>query len=312
MARSRSNFVENGFEKGGHRNETRTWRRDRKDQRFQAVEEEDMGKSDMAPSSGSLHVNARIPNPKKMIRIGPEVEVVNTKKQAPENSTEEELDAIKSEIDKFDPAEAKFIESVVNEYGNEFWKEKRYREEKGIPTTEKWIWAYRESYIIKRLGWANDRKLASEKWELFEKYLNLKLPSGIPEEQSINNTKEREKTENYDAARDAEQPTMYLSPDFDALNAKIIENGDKKILEFTPEQQRIFDIIKKVAIKMYRRSKEETKNWEGYSDADKGNWLLMMKGSLRVQYEKRLIPLGASSDNESIEVYIDDILHNII
>jgi len=74
---------------------------------------------------------------------------------------------------------------MSKDYSKEFWEEKRKLEAKGIKITDRWVDAYRNSYINKRLSWGSERQLAPEKKYILEQYLNLKLPVGIPEEKVL-------------------------------------------------------------------------------------------------------------------------------
>jgi hypothetical protein len=82
---------------------------------------------------------------------------------------------------------------------------------------------------------------------------------------------------------------------------------------FSPEQQKVIDVIKVVAQRLFESKKKESESWEGFSGDDKNNMLMiMMKGALQVQFEKRLVPLGVPSENGAIQKLIDDILRDII
>jgi hypothetical protein len=87
----------------------------------------------------------------------------------------------------------------------------------------------------------------------------------------------------------------------------------KEEISFSPEQQRIIETIRRAAIGFFADKKTEAENWEGFNDDEKKNMLdILMKGALRVQYEKRLISVGAPNDAEIIKKYIEDIMKGII
>ncbi len=111
-------------------------------------------------------------------RTGPTIETANRKPLRIE-SEEEKIERLVSE---FGDLEQRFVRAMIDDYPYEFWDEKQRREDRGAKTTDRWVSAYRTSYIIKKLTWGKKRQLAPEKAAIFEKYLDLYLPKGIPEE----------------------------------------------------------------------------------------------------------------------------------
>jgi|GEM_PF-6225669 len=89
---------------------------------------------------------------------------------------------------------------------------------------------------------------------------------------------------------------------------------EKKVeISWTPEQQGVIEAIKQAAVGFYAQKREESKSWEGFSDEDRKNMLeILMNGALRVQYEKRILSLGAPNDEKVIQKYVEDIMKTII
>ncbi len=94
-----------------------------------------------------------------------------------------ELAKVEEEIEtKFSAAEKRFIETWLDDYKKELLAAKKKRERRGAFGGD-WIDAFRESFINRRIRWGFERQIAPEKAELLEKYLELKLPVEIPEEE---------------------------------------------------------------------------------------------------------------------------------
>lgn len=124
---------------------------------------------------------------------GDDNKMLNAVAEVLDRASDEKVIELEKEIAGFSPAEQRFIDPMDDDYSNEFWEEKRKMEKRGGKTTDRWVDAFRDSYINKRLGWGSERQLAPKKKTVLEKYLNLKLPVGIPEEKTQNvleNTKE--------------------------------------------------------------------------------------------------------------------------
>lgn len=124
---------------------------------------------------------------------------------------EKELVELEKEIAGFSPAERKFIDPMtdIDIYRKELFEAKN-RIEKNGTLKRGWEEAIKESYIVKRLGWSNDRKLAPEKKEILGRFLELKLPVGIPEEKRINSSPDMKREEKKEKGFTPEQSSELL------------------------------------------------------------------------------------------------------
>lgn len=130
-----------------------------------------------SPQAQSLHVVERLPQETK-----------------PNKTKEEEITEIEGKIKKeFSDAEKEFVEIMTQKYPKELQAAKNKIERGGGAADDKWASAFRESYINDRKRFGMDKKrwglngpLAPEKAEIFEKYLELKLPTGLIEKKAEN------------------------------------------------------------------------------------------------------------------------------
>lgn len=141
----------------------------------------------------TLHVNPAVAESDErtsVYRTGPTWET-DVRKPLPEKSAEEQLAEIEAKIKSkdFSETEREFFETMVRKYPGELRRAKEKIEKRGGTVNEKWANVIKISYIgditragLKKDRWGDKIPLASEKAELLEKYLELKLPVGIPEE----------------------------------------------------------------------------------------------------------------------------------
>ena len=99
---------------------------------------------------------------------------------------------------EFSELEKEFIATMTRKYPKELLRAKKKIKGKGGTVDEKWADSVRTSYIgdIKRAGvdkdrWGTKTPLAPEKADLLEQYLDLKLPTGIPEEKEKDKPEDR-------------------------------------------------------------------------------------------------------------------------
>jgi hypothetical protein len=208
MARSRVNVLEDlDYAVSKKR---RDFERKPKDQRYREVEGL-LGVAEEPPRANVLHIGNRLPQETKSKNsdldnkgilkktgnknpysakddlahwVDDDGKMLNAVAEVLDKASEEkELVKLEKEIAGFSPAEQKFIDPMIdiNIYRKEFLEAKNRIEGNGT-LKRGWEEAIKESYIVKRLGWSNDRQLAPEKKAILREYLELKLPVGIPEE----------------------------------------------------------------------------------------------------------------------------------
>ena len=120
--------------------------------------------------------------------IGPTPETAAQRPLAEEND-EEKLKKLDQKIQskEFTDEEREFFDEMIQKYPGDLQKAKEKIEDAGRTVDERWAEAVRTSYINdrKRAGldkkrWGTNIPLTPEKAEIFEKYLELKLPVGLP------------------------------------------------------------------------------------------------------------------------------------
>jgi len=134
------------------------------------------------PSASNLHVIARIPD-KKTVTQEPSLAESDAEKIA---KIDEKI------ISELTESEQRFAKSCIDEYPKELEKAINKIESNGSTVAEKQILAIRTSYISDAKRWGIGRQLAPEKAELIGKYLEIKLPTGIPEEKPADNPEKNE------------------------------------------------------------------------------------------------------------------------
>lgn len=187
----------------------------------------------------SVHAGLTIPkygDRSSVYRTGPTPETA-ARKPLVEESDEKKLARLEKRIqsDEFSEAEREFFEVMVKKYPSELKAAKKKIEDGGGSVDKKWTALVRMSYINdrKRAGldknrWEPKIPLAPEKAELFEEYLKLKLPDGIPEEKveiAGDNTEETRET------------------------------------NFTPEQMAQIRVLLEIAISRFREYYNESIQW---------------------------------------------------
>lgn len=162
------------------KSKSRSFERTSTDEKFAGVEHMFKGEKDKGRpvSARVLHMVERVPKNRKDPK-NPPAPGEGEQKPEPSKSPEERLAEIEKRIEtEFSETEKRFIEPWNDDYLKEFWAAKAKVEEKGGSMNAE---AFRKSFIIQRTKWGLERQIAPEKAELLEKYLELKLPMGIPE-----------------------------------------------------------------------------------------------------------------------------------
>lgn len=94
--------------------------------------------------------------------------------------------------EEFNETERSLFVLVAENYHGAFLQARKKREDNGGITDEEWAFAFRQSYVEQQKG----KNIAPEKAEFLEKYLELKLPVGLIEENFSNSSgKTEEKKE---------------------------------------------------------------------------------------------------------------------
>jgi hypothetical protein len=127
------------------------------------------------------------PEEKKTIyRTGPTSETA-VRKPSHEISVKERIAAFEDEIgSEFSDGERRYVRKWIDIYPAEFRKAIEKREKNGGKVAEKDLPAIRLSFINDIARWGMGRGMAPEKANILEKYLELKLPVGIPSEKEEN------------------------------------------------------------------------------------------------------------------------------
>lgn len=117
----------------------------------------------------------------KVYRTGSTWETAK-RKPSHEISKEERIASLENDIGEFREGERRYVKKWVDIYPNELQQAIYNREKKGERITDKAVAAIRLSLINHIAKWGMGRGMAPEKSNLIEKYLELKLPHGIPPE----------------------------------------------------------------------------------------------------------------------------------
>lgn len=265
------NLLEEGAEGARGRKKSHEWERKPKVGRL--LGDKDLLseiKSQEASRAAALHIGSRLPKgarPKDVVcgksapnnkpkenKPAPEIgsaPVADAKEPLPVESEEEKLTKLEERIqsDEFSDTEREFFDAMVEKYPHELQVAKEKIEKKGGVVDEKWAALVRTSYINerKRLGleknrWGSKIPFVPEKAELFERYLNLKLPVGIPEEKNNENNNN----------------SMEETP---LTNTE--EKGIKT--EFSSEQQKVISLMR-VKMKIYEDRITDLYNQRGESE----------------------------------------------
>ncbi|MCX6766278.1 MAG: hypothetical protein NT170_00620 [Candidatus Moranbacteria bacterium] len=189
MEKGRGNFIEAMGEEGyisrdAGKKKPHARKRKSTDAKYREAREsfEESAVEEAPPPARNLHVVARIPDKKAAYRVEPTREAAVRELLLPE-SGEEGLEGLEEKINsELTELEQGFAKSCIDEYPKELEKAISKIESKGSTVVEKQISAIRTSYISDAKRWGLGRQLAPEKAELIGKYLELKLPVGIPEE----------------------------------------------------------------------------------------------------------------------------------
>jgi hypothetical protein len=130
------------------------------------------------PPASNLHIVARIPDKKAAVQ-----------EPLPAESDSEKIAKLEEKIqsNEFNDDERRYIDRIIKDYGKDVHDAKKNIEDGGGVVGDKWIGVFRTSHIEKCKTWGLKRQLAPEKAELIGKYLELKLPVGIPEEKTADN-----------------------------------------------------------------------------------------------------------------------------
>jgi len=241
--------LEEGSEDYMGRDKKRERRRTSTDEKYRRVESLlGEGETTESPPARVLHIGNRLPQgtgpekivqgdkdkseelpkeKKHMYRTGPTPETAK-RKPSHEISPEERITVFEDEIaSDFREDERRYIRQWVDIYPAEFQKAIEKREKNGRKVTEKELPAIRLSFINNIAKWGSGIGMALEKENLLEKYLDLKLPAGIPvdtEKNSGNNKNPMEKiTLNNRGSED------------------VIKEGQERKTEFSPEQIKELD-----------------------------------------------------------------------
>mgnify|MGYP006992515860 CR=1 FL=1 len=111
--------------------------------------------------------------------------------EALKRANEEKLVEMEKEIgEKFSDPEKEFVDLTPGSYLKGLWSAKKRTEEARKITDDRWAYRFRQKYIRDRVRLASEENrggangpLTAEKAKLFQEYLELKLPKGIPPEQ---------------------------------------------------------------------------------------------------------------------------------
>jgi|GEM_PF-1481203 len=238
--------LETGEDNFGGREKRRGWKRKSTDDKYREVEDL-FGEKETPLPAKVLHIGSRLPKdavrpksvpknnkPKENKPAAPAPEnssapVSDAEEPLPAKSDEEKLAGLEEEISgALTSLEQKFAKSCLDDYPEEIKKAINKIESNGSMVTEKKISAIRTSYIGDVKRWGLGRQLAPEKAELLEKYLELKLPVGIPEEK-------------VEIVRDSTEET--------------------KEINFTPEQMEQIRVLLGIAVIRFREYYRESVNW---------------------------------------------------
>jgi hypothetical protein len=173
---------------------------------------------EIPPSARNLHIVARIPDKKAAYRVEPTQGMVARKPLVEENDAEK-IAKLEEKIrsKEFNEAEKEFFEMMVENYSRELQEAKKKRKENGGIVDDKWATLVRTSYIndrkrfsLDKSRWGINGPLAPEKADLLEKYLELKLPVGIPEEKKKNSNPDMNSEEEKEKSFTPEQSSELL------------------------------------------------------------------------------------------------------
>ena len=127
-------------------------------------------------AAGSVHSGLNIPNSDDKRNI-------SYFESEQKEGDEEKLASLEEKISKeFSDAEKKFIDPMIGDYNQYFFEKKKQAERKKVKIDGNWIEAIRQFFIDERKRWGMTRQIAPEKGDLLGRFLDQKLPVGIPEE----------------------------------------------------------------------------------------------------------------------------------
>lgn len=172
----------------------------------------------------SVHFGSSVSNPVKkrpVYRTGPTPETAK-RKPTHEISVEERIAALEDDIGEFGDGERRYVRKWVDIYPNELQQAIYNREKKGERITDKAVAAIRLSLINHIAKWGMDRGIAPEKSNLIEKYLELKLPHGVPPKTAEElHLGEREAIKKIEKERAREETDLFMKKAADARQAEI-------------------------------------------------------------------------------------------
>ncbi|MFA6194023.1 MAG: hypothetical protein WC726_04140 [Parcubacteria group bacterium] len=133
--------------------------------------------------------------------------------------------SLEDDIGQFGDGERRYVRKWVDIYPNELQQAIHNREEKGERITDKAVAAIRLSLINNIARWGRDRRgIAPEKANLIEKYLELKLPHGVPPETAEElHIGEREAIKKTEKERAKYKTEIFMKEAADARQTKIEE-----------------------------------------------------------------------------------------
>ena len=207
--------METGDDNFGGREKKRGWKRKSTDDKYREVEDLFGEKETLLPAK-VLHIGSRLPKeavrPKSAPNNQPKenkpapalgtdsVPVADARELLPVESEEENPTGVEERIEKeFNDSEKEFKNLLIGSYSKELQTAKKKIKDGGGVADEKWAANFRLSYINDRMRWGMDKKrwgtngpLQPKKAELLEKFLELKLPIGIPKEKTRDKPKDAE------------------------------------------------------------------------------------------------------------------------
>jgi len=246
--------------------------------------------------------------------VDPESKMLTAVVEVLDKASDEKLAEVEAQITAdFSDAEKRFISNWPEDYSVSFNKAREKIEKKGKKVGDAWALAFRQSFIEEKKKWGFDRQIAPEKADLLEKYLDLKLPTSIPENKQ-NEVEAEQSTGDYQGTVDpvkgsSGRSTADEKEEIDDMYRKLInpdiapEKAEKEKLEFTPEQQ--------IEIDDFCATVEEIRAEKMKSGAlNANNFVWEIQIAFRTMFKEDYIPeniFSTDQENDVLKIVLEKI-----